>query len=164
MKRILSVAILIGMLILPLLFPLTASAEVTTLSASVPEQVTLSVEITGKGTVTVNGQSTSKTEKFLVDRLDDVTVSIVADTNYLLKAVYLDGADVTDNLKNGVLTIENIQFDTGLTVICTQKSLWIPETNPATGDTSALYAFLLCWLASLTMLIVLLRSNRKNNE
>lgn len=164
MKRIISVFILIGMLILPLLFPLTASAEVTTLTTSVPNQVTLSVEITGKGTVSVNGQSTSDKAEFLVDRLENMNVYIAADSDYLLKTIYLDGADVTDTLNNGLLTIENIQFDADLAVTFVRKDSGQSGGIPVTGDTSRFNVLLLCWFGVLTMLVIPLRSNRKNEQ
>lgn len=161
MKRILSMFILIGMLILPLLFPLTASAEVTTLSTSVPQQATLSVEIIGKGTVTVNNTSTRDNAKFLVDRLVDVNVFISANSNHSLKAVYLNGTDVTADLKNSLLTIENIQFDTNLVIKFAPKGSGYSVDVPFTGDTFHLYAMLLCLLGSLIMLIILFLGKRK---
>lgn len=164
MKRILSIVILISAMILPLSFPLTASAEVTTLSTSVPKQVALSVEITGKGTVTVNGKSTGKNAEFLVDRLKDADVLIAANSGYLLKAVYLDGEDVTDNLINGLLTIEDIQFDTDLVVIFVYKESGHIGNIPETGDRSHLGTLLLCCFGSLTMLMILLRGNRKKTQ
>ena len=164
MKRIISAFILIGTLMVPLLFPVTVSAEVTTLSTSVPKQVTLSVEITGKGTVTVNGHSSGNNATYPVNRLENISVLVTADSDYLLKAVYLDGADVTDVLNHGLLTIENIQFDTDLTVVFTQKSSCISGTNPATGDLFHLYEFLLCWFGSLIMLMLLLLSKRNQKQ
>ena len=164
MKRIFSTLILIGTLMLPLLLPLTASAEVTTLSTSVPKQATISVEITGKGTVTINGNSTSKKAQYLVDRLEDVDVLIAAHSAYLLKTVHLDGTDVTDKVKNGLLTIENIQFDTDLAIKFVPKEPGGSVDVPATGDTSHLYAILLCWFGSLIMLIILNRGNRKQKQ
>lgn len=161
MKRILSMFILIGMLILPLLFPLTASAEITTLSTSIPKQVTLSVEIIGQGTVTVNDKSTRDNTKFLLDRLDDVSIFISANSNHSLKSVYLNGTDVTDELKNGLLMIESIQFDTDLVIKFTPKEPGYSVDIPFTGDTFHLYTILLYLLGSLIMLIILFLGKRK---
>ena len=164
MKRVIRILVLIGTLMLPLLLSLTASAEVTTLSTSVPKQVTLSVEITGKGTVTINGQATSKKAQYLVDRLENVDVLIAAHSAYLLETVHLDGTDVTDKVNNGLLTIENIQFDTDLAIKFVPKEPGGLVDVPATGDTSHIHAILLCWFGSLTMLVILLCSKRKKKQ
>lgn len=164
MKRIFSALILIGALMLPLLFPLTVSAETTTLRTAVPKQVAVTVTIIGKGTATINGQSVTKQATVPVDRLEDVRVQITPKSTYLLEAVYLDGTDVTDNLINGQLTIEKIQFDTDLAIKFTPKEPGGSVNVPVTGDTSHLYAIMLCWFGSLMMLIILLCGNRKRKQ
>lgn len=161
MKFFHSAVILITSIVLMLFCPLTASANTTNLYTSVPKQVNLAIKISGNGTVIVNGQVFTKSCLIQVDRLKDVTASISANTGNILKSIQVNESDVIEQVANGTLIIEDIQFDTTLAVLFTADTPWIPESNPATGDNTPVCLYLLYAIVSLIFIILLLCGNSK---
>lgn len=161
MKYFHSLLILITAIVLILCCPLTATAKTTNLYTSIPEQVVFTVKMSGNGAVTVNGQAFTKSGSMQVDRLEDVTVSISANAENSLKSIHLNKSDIAEQVTNGTLIIENIQFDTTLEVLFAADAPWIPEDNPATGDDMPACLYLLCAVSSWIIIILLLRSNSK---
>lgn len=161
MKYFHTAVILISAIVLILFCPLTASAQSTNLDTSVPRQVTVHIEISGSGAVTVNGQTFTRSGSILVDRLEDVMVSVSANAGRILKSIHLNGSDVTEQVSGGTLIIVDIPFDAALAVVFTADAPWLPGSNPSTGDTAPVCFYLLCAGASLLILLLLMRSNSK---
>ena len=161
MRRFLLLFILIGTLILPYPLPVTAFADTTTLSTSVPSEVSFWVEIIGPGTVTVNGYSYSQSDNFPVDRHKEVTINFLPKSSSFLKSVYLNGEDVTDQLVDNVLIVENIQFDIVLSATFARNPYWYTGENPATGAGSFPYRALPCAIISLVTLFLVWKYRRK---
>lgn len=157
MKRILSVFLLIGTLMLPLLHPVSAFADTTTVITSVPKEAAITVEIEGCGTVWISGQPVTKNSTIFVDRLKEVTAVLSPDPGYALKVVYLNGEDVTQQLVNGKLAIGEIQFDTVISVLFTQEPYGWADSSPATGDAAFLYfvIFQSGIIVSITLLLLI---------
>ena len=165
MKYFHSAVILITAIVLMLLCPLTASAKTTKLYTSVPGQATVTVEMYGNGTVTVNGQDFTQSGSVRVDRLEDVIVSVSANAGNILKTVHLNESDITEQVTNGTLIIENIQFDNTLAILFTADGPGIPENIPATGDNSPVCFYVLCAVISLLFItLILYRNSKDENE
>lgn len=153
MKRFRSAVILIATMVFMLYFSTTATAKTTTLHLSIPKQVTVIVQLSGHGKVSVNGQTLTNSGSILINRLDDVKVLVSANMGNSLSSVEINGNDFTEEVKNGSLVIENIQFDTNLSVVFTPNTHLVPENNPWTGDLTPFFAYLLCSVISIILLL-----------
>lgn len=107
----------------------TVFADSTTLTTQVPNHHTMQIEISGAGTVTVNGIEYSRSSKINVARFSDVTLSIKADNGYVLKNATLNSASIIDNLQNYTFLIDDIGADIIL------KLEFSPQASPYTKDT-----------------------------
>ena len=163
-RRFLSTAIRTGILALSLFLPLTTYATTTSITTSIPKQVSISIEMSGNGTVAINNQSIKQSALLFVDRHEDIKIDFNADTGYVLTAVYLDKINITDRVKNNVLIIENIQFDAVLSVVFTKESIHSPGTNPSTGDSCFLYFSIVCCIVTGIMIIATFRSYQRHNN
>ena len=165
MKRNFTLFVLLIALRLPVCVPVKVSAQITKLHTVVPTQVTLSVEITGQGTVAVNGQSLVQSNSVLVNRLENVTLSFTASTGYILKTVYLNNKDITAQVQSGILTIDDVPCDMIVSVIFVSSPFCATDTTPKTGDSVLLYYALLCNIISLASLVFILwKPNNRNSQ
>lgn len=117
---------------LPNLLRLPTGASSTHLATSVPTHVSLTVEITGKGTVLVGDEEITKTTSLPVLRNRDCALSVSPASGYLLERVFLDGKDITRALSDGNLILEETGQDIVLSVTFLKRGA--DATNPKTGD------------------------------
>lgn len=129
---------LLPLLLLVWMLPLPARAGSTQLTTSVPACVSLTVEITGKGTVRVGNEKTTKTATIPVFRNRDCAVSAKPASGYSLESAFLDGENVTRALSGGSLILEDVRQDAVLTVKFSRKNA--DTSNPKTGDLGVRYA------------------------
>ena len=122
---------LLAVLLLSLI-PLSAFAAETTLTTTVPSEFSVKIEIEGKGSVIVDGVEYSENAEIVVKRNEEISYKILSEEGYEIKSVLYNDADVTESLKDGVITI----FAEGDGVLKVTFSA-IPE-NPKTGDDSNL--------------------------
>ena len=141
--------------------PIRALALTTVLSTNVPDEVSLRVEITGKGTVTVGEKKLSSTGTMAVKRHQSFTVTLSPQQGYRVTAVSLNGRSVLSSLKNGKLTVEDLNLDGVLSVTFTKTVSSHHGSNPKTGDRSAVVPAMASALLSMTALILVLSRKKK---
>ena len=154
------------LIVLPLLcvllccMPVRALASTTNLTTGVPDEVSLRVEITGEGTVTVGEVRLSATETVSVKRHQPFTVSLEPKSGYQVRDVRLNGESVLDSLKDGKLVIDALNLDGTLSVTFSKIPGSWNGSNPRTGDQSIVSAIASA-LLSMTALVLVL-SRKKN--
>ena len=141
--------------------PVRALALTTVLSANVPDEVSLRVEITGKGTVTVGEKKLSSTGTVVVKRHQPFTVALSPRQGYRITAVSLNGKSVLSSLKNGKLTVKELNLDGVLSVTFTKTASSHHGSNPKTGDRSVVVPAMASALISMTALILVLSRKKK---
>lgn len=152
--------------VLPLLcillccIPIRAYALTTELSADVPDTVSLRIEITGKGTVVVGDESLSHTGTVTVKRHQPFTVTLSPQQGYRVTAVKLNGGAVLSRLKNGKLTIDNLNLDGVLSVTFTKTASNQNGSNPKTGDPYVIPAMATAMISMTALILVLSRKKK----
>lgn len=136
--------------------PVRALALTTVLSTNVPDEISLRVEITGKGTVAVGEKRLSSTGTVAVKRHQPFTVTLSPRQGYRITAVSLNGKSVLSSLKNGKLTVDELNLDGVLSVTFTKTASSYHGSNPKTGDRSVVVPAMASALLSMTVLILVL--------
>lgn len=129
--------------------PFSAFAAETTLTTTVPSEFSVKIEIEGKGSVISDGVEYSENAEITVKRNEDVSYKIVPAEGYEIKSVFYNNADVTESLKDGVITI----FAEGNGVLKITFSA-IPQ-SPQTGDDSNLIGAIITMMLSLAIMVAL---------
>lgn len=142
-SKILSKAIscvLLVALALIICVPVTAATNSTTLTTTVPETLSLSVEMRGCGTVIVDGTEYTESSVVQTARNKDIVLQIIPDDGWCIKSVVWGGNDITEKAKAGNVTLPGINEETAICVEFEKTA-----STPATGDTfsSAYVAFLM---------------------
>lgn len=143
--------------------PIRALALTTVLSTNVPDEVCLRVEITGKGTVAIGEKKLSSTGTVAVKRHQPFTVTLSPQQGYRVTAVSLNGQSVLPSLKNGKLTVEDLNLDGVLSVTFTKTASGHYGSNPKTGDPYVVPAVASA-LISMTALLLILYRKRSLSE
>ncbi len=152
--------------ILPLLcvllcgMPVRALALTTVLSTNVPDEVSLRVEITGEGTVTVGEVLITATGTVSVKRHQSFTVSLEPKSGYQVSEVRLNGKSVLVSLKDGKLVIDALNLDGTLSVTFSKIPGSWNGSNPRTGDQQVIPAMLSALISTTALLLAL--SRKKN--
>lgn len=154
------IPLLIFLCVLLCCMPVRALALATELSASVPDTVSLHIEITGKGTVVVGDESFSQTGTVTVKRHQPFTVTLSPQQGYRVTAVSLNGKSVFHLLRNGELTIDNLNLDGVLSVTFTKTASSQNGSNPKTGDQYVVPAMATAMI-SMTALVFMLSRKKK---
>ena len=141
--------------------PVRALALTTVLSTNVPDEVSLRVEITGKGTVAVGEKRLSSTGTVAVKRHQPFTVTLSPQQGYRITAVSFNGKSVLSRLKNGKLTVDELNLDGVLSVTFTKTASSHHESNPKTRDRSVVVPAMASALLSMTALILVLSRKKK---
>ncbi len=152
------------LIVLPLLcvllccMPVRALASTTNLTTGVPDEVSLHVEITGEGTVTVGEVRLSATGTVSVKRHQPFTVSLEPKSGYQVSDVRLNGESVLASLKDGKLVIDALNLDGTLSVTFSKIPGSWNGSNPRTGDQQGTAAMIAALTAAASlMLLQLLR-------
>ena len=103
---------------------MTVFAEEATITTTVPDSHTITVTADGAD-VFCNGQSGNQ---FTADRLSEPTLLIRAESGKEITQIHLNGADITDQVKGGLYTLEPIYENKTLTVVTR-------DAPPAQGKT-----------------------------
>ena len=112
-----------------MLLPVTVWAQETTLTTVVPSSHTLHIEVTGNGTIVVDGVAYTKTVDIQVQRQYRPEISIQAADGSKIKTVLWGSEDVTTAIQNGKWTAPEITEDAVLTVTFEKIN-----STPQTGD------------------------------
>lgn len=151
------IPLLIFLCVLLCCMPVRALALATELSTNVPGTVSLRVEITGSGTVSVGGEHLSLTGTVTVKRHQPFTVTLSPQQGYRVTAVSLNGQSVLPSLKNGKLTVEDPNLDGVLSVTFTKTASGHYESNPKTGDPYVAPAVASALISMTALLLILFR-------
>lgn len=154
------IPLLIFLCVLLCCIPIRAYALTTELSTNVPDTVSLRIEITGKGTVSVGGESRSHTGTVTVKRHQPFTVTLSPQQGYRVTAVSLNGKSVLHLLKNGELTVDDLNLDSVLSVTFTKTAISQNGSNPKTGDQYVIPAMATAMI-SMTALVFMLSRKKK---
>lgn len=147
-------------LTLTLSFSVTA-ANTTTLTTVVPSFISLSLQMQGNGTVTINGTPYTESARIQVERDSTMAVQIIPDNGYRLQSVVFNGENLTGNLIDGRLSLSVTEQDIILTICFSADA-----ANPQTGDVQRYYLHLaLCMIAlSLIGLFFLMKHPKKKSK
>lgn len=149
------------LLVLLLLIPLSAiaNAQETTLITVVPATHTLTIEISGKGSVSVDGTQYSKTTEIQIARFVSPVIEIKAADEYQIDSVLFNNENITRQLSGGKWTMPAMITDATIQVD------FEPESGiPATGDTSNICLWLIILLLALIGLIACFWLYRRNKK
>lgn len=139
-----------------MLLPVTVWAQETTLTTVVPSSHTLHIELTGEGTIIVDGVAYTKSADIQIQRQSKPEISLQAANGYTIKAILWGSENVTETFRNGKWTAPEITEDAVLTVTFEKIS-----SPPQTGDTfhpELWFALLIFSMFGLT--VCLLRSKK----
>ncbi|MBO7572132.1 MAG: DUF2436 domain-containing protein, partial [Bacteroidales bacterium] len=108
----------------------------------------ITVNITGNGTVTYNGETVEDAETITIREGENVALSIVADANHHIESVIVDETNnVTESLVDGVYTFESVTADHTIdaTFAINNYTLTIhyvyADNSPAEDDYTATIAY-----------------------
>lgn len=111
--------------------PFPALASETTLTTTVPSQVSVKLEIEGNGKIEVNGKSYTENTTIEVDRHTKTEFCLIPNFDYELKAILYNDENVFSELRDSIFTLQEIENDSVLKVTFTPKN-----ASPETGDSS----------------------------
>ena len=147
--------VLMAALTLVICFPVAAATNSTTLTTTIPKTATLLLELTGNGTVAVNGVAYTEPGTVEIPRNWAVELLITPDIGNEIKSVVYNGQDYTKEAKAGKITLPAITGEATLCVSFTEIA-----TAPQTGDFLSPSFFVFLMLLSLVAIDVT-RSFRK---
>lgn len=139
-----------------MLLPVTVWAQETTLTTVIPSSHTLHIEVTGNGTIVVDGVAYTKTVDIQVQRQHRPEISVQAANDSKIKTVLWGNEDVTSAFQNGKWTAPEITENAVLTVTFEKIS-----STPQTGDSFHLELWLGLLTFSMLGLAVCLRKRKK---
>lgn len=119
-----------------MLIALPVSAETsdgTIISTVVPHKYTITLDIVGNGSVEYEDVLYKDGDTIQVIEGTDMTFKLQADSKYKLKSVLYNGQNVTEQITDSVIAINNVQQDGTLAVTYVKLGGIL---NPATGDNS----------------------------
>lgn len=119
------------LVLIVMLLPITVWAQETTLTTTIPSSHTLHMEVTGNGTIKVDGVAYTKTASLQVQRQHRPEISVLAADGSKIKTVLWGSEDVTAAFQSGKWTAPEVTEDAVLSVTFEKTS-----STPQTGDTS----------------------------
>ncbi len=148
----------LALVIMMLPLSVVATAQETKLTTVVPATHSLSIEINGKGIVSVDGEQYSKSKQIQILRHSGPLITVKAADGYQIKTVHFDGENITNQFSNGTWSMPAIISDVVLTVAFVEQN-----STPATGDVSNILLWIeisLLALVGLSLCIVSYREKR----
>ena len=104
-------------LILVLTMQFAVFAENMNLSTIVPDSHEITVTFNEGGYVLHSGRRMTSGDKIIVNRFDGVTLDIIAKPDAHLESVFVNGEDVTAQVVNGQLKLENVVTDVDINFV-----------------------------------------------
>ena len=104
-------------LILVLTMQFAVFAENVNLSTIVPDSHEITVTFNEGGYVLHSGRRMTSGDKIIVNRFDGVTLDIIAKPDAHLESVFVNGEDVTAQVVNGRLKLENVVTDVDINFV-----------------------------------------------
>lgn len=125
--------------------PFSVFAAETTLTTTVPSEFSMKIEIIGSGCVSIGGKSYFNNTEIKIPRHEESLFSVRAEKSFLVKAVLLNGEDVTEKLENGTFSFlpeANAELQ-----VFFEKDSEVPKTGDNHGMFSACAIFMISVLA-----------------
>ena len=104
-------------LILVLTMQFAVFAENVNLSTIVPDSHEITITFNEGGYVLHSGRRMTSGDKIIVNRFDGVTLDIIAKPDAHLESVFVNGEDVTSQVVNGQLKLENVVTDVDINFV-----------------------------------------------
>lgn len=142
-----------------MLLSVTVWAQETTLTTTIPSSHTLHMEVTGNGTIKVDGVAYTKTASLQVQRQHRPEISVLAADGSKIKTVLWGSEDVTAAFQSGKWTAPEILEDAVLTVVFEG-----PSDIPQTGDHRPLDFWVLLMFLSAGLFGLLMASQKRRNR
>ena len=139
MKKITACLFILAILVL---FPVTVWAQKTTLTTEVPSSHTLYMDITGSGTVIIDGISCTQTVDLQIKRGIAPQISVKPADDAVLKTAVLNEKDITEELRKGTYKMPQMCFDAKLTVVF-EAVTGTPQTGDPIPVTALCFAMVL---------------------
>ena len=143
-------------LTLVICIPVAAATNSTTLTTTVPKALPLLLELSGNGTVTVDGVAYTRSGTIEIPRNSTIALQITPDVGNEIKTVIYNSRDYTKEAKNGKVALPAIVGEATLCISFAEIAS-IPET----GDLSFPQYSILLMLFSLIGTIVTLSFRKK---
>lgn len=128
--------LLTAALTLILSISISAESKSTTLTATVPETAKLSLELSGQGTVRINGVEHTKSKTIELPRNGTIKIEIKPNAGNKIQEVVFNGEDYTDKAKTDMLVLNTTGETISLTVRFEKAS-----STPQTGDSGLMLIF-----------------------
>ena len=131
MKRVSAIhkIFLLAVIMICLFTPFTAFAQETVLKTTVPYKISLKIEIEGNGSVEVNGNKYSKTAEIIIEQ-NDTEFKIIPEKGNIIKSIAYNGTDITAELKNNILRLNNIEDNAVLKVVFAEENTALKTGEP----------------------------------
>ena len=135
-----------------MLLPVTVWAQETTLTTVVPSSHTLHIELTGEGTIVVDGVAYTQSADIQIQRKSRPEISLQITDGNKVKSALWGSEDITEAIRKGSWTMPEVIEDVSLSVTFEKTS-----STPQTGDASrpdlwfiiaalSLIGIIICWL------------------
>lgn len=147
------------LVVVVMLLPAKAWAQETNLTTVVPASHTLHIELTGNGTVVVDGVSYTQAADLQVQRHSKPEITVLAADGSKIKTVLWGNEDVTVNFQNGKWTMPEVTEDIILSVAFEKIS-----STPQTGDAFDLNLWASLLIVSAFGMIICLLSIKKKMQ
>lgn len=134
--------------VMSICMPLTAFAQNTILTATVPSEFLLKIEIDGKGEVQIGEKHFSETTTISVKRHTKTAIRVVPAVDYEIESVSYNGEAMTENFQSDTLTLTELTGDSVLSITFAKKT-----PPPQTGDNQ--YLLYLCFIVMVFSALIL---------
>ena len=135
-----------------MLLPVTVWAQETTLTTVVPSSHVLHLELTGEGTIVVDGVAYTQSADIQIQRKSRPEISLQITDGNKVKSVLWGNEDITEAIRKGSWSMPEVIADVSLSVTFEKTS-----STPQTGDASrpdlwftiaalSLIGMIICWL------------------
>lgn len=141
--------VLMAALTLVICFPVAAATNSTTLTTTVPETLPFFLELSGNGTVMINGVAYTQSCAIQIPRNSTIEFLITPDAENEIKSIIYNGFDYTKEAKNGKLNLPAITGEAMLHIHFAEIT-----SAPVTRDSHSPQFFVLVMLLSLIGIIV----------
>ena len=132
--------------------PITVWAQETTLTTVIPSSHSLHLELTGEGTIVVDGVAYTQSADIQIQRKSRPEISLQISDENQVKSVLWGGEDITASISKGSWTMPEVIEDVMLTVTF-EKTSSAPQTGEVSQPTlwfaiAALswIGMIICWL------------------
>ena len=137
-----------------MMLPVTVWAQETTLTTVVPSSHILHLELTGEGTIVVDGVAYTQSADIQIQRKSRPEISLQITDGNKVKSVLWGSEDITEAIRKGSWTMPEAIEDVSLSVTFEKTS-----STPQTGDASrpdlwftiaalSVIGMIICWLMS----------------